>query len=109
MPEIYPVTKESLCDVGTRGWIPVNERLPENDTNVLLWCESYCCVGYYIERFTVEAPYDYEGSDEYNEEDDTYYVEEGWYERIYNWGDFSSVWIADRVIAWMPLPEPYKG
>ena len=39
---------------------------------------------------------------------ETNYVLEGWYERIHNWDEYSFVGIEDKVIAWQPLPEPYK-
>ena len=59
----------------------------------------------YIPMFTLLAE---EGNDwaEYNEYDDEYYVPEGWYECIDNWGDFSSVAITEGVPeVWMDIPE----
>ena len=75
-------------------WIPVEERLPEDGVRVLVWCEiAGPCVAYRgIETFALEdgeqptvqwlmfsepAPVDFHRSD---------------------------LW--DRVVAWMPLPEP---
>ena len=72
----------------------------------------YVCKAYHVDRYAVRADFDYwdEGCDEYREEDDQFYVLEGWYEYIHNWGDYSSVRIAeDNVLAWCPLPEPWKG
>lgn len=100
------------------GWIPCQERLPETGERVLITCEirglygrksRYVCKGYHVNRYEMESDGDWdEGSDEYKEDDDKYYVLEGWYETIHNWGDYGSVFIDDFVLAWMPLPEPYR-
>ena len=60
--------------------IPVSERLPENSKEVLT-----CSNGRFIEIQSLENPYD------------AY-----WENQSGDWTDF------DEVIAWMPLPEPYK-
>lgn len=68
-------------------WIPVSERLPEEDTNVLCW-------------------YEYFRYGNYNKMYQTYGV--GTYLGRFGWaGDITGE--KARVIAWMPLPEPYKG
>lgn len=102
-------------------WIPCSERLPKTEEKVFVTCEHldiygkphrYVCKAYHVDRYTVRADFDYwdEGCDEYREEDDQFYVLEGWYEYIHNWGDYSSVRITeDKVVAWMPLSEPWKG
>lgn len=62
-------------------WIPVSERLPERDVDVLTYHRN--------------ESYDYQ------------YV--SWID------DYSGEWVgfmgslSDEVLAWMPLPEPYKG
>ena len=62
-------------------WIPCSERLPEKDVNVL-----------------------------------TYHRNESFDYRYVSWiDDYSGKWagfignLPDDVLAWMPLPEPYKG
>lgn len=101
-------------------WISVNDRMPASGEVCLLACKvTYCysgktyryvCDGFYIERWKEGAGNDVieDLAVEYNEETDEYYLCEGWYERINNWDDYSSVVISDTVTHWMPLPEPPK-
>ena len=104
--------------VEVASWIPVAERLPESGVHVLLCCEirsngtvykRYVCDVYYAKRYT-EQTWNNSGdiACEYREEDDEYYLLEGWYEVIRNWDDYNSIVIGDFVTHWMPLPEPPK-
>ena len=91
------------------------EKPPKTGEDVLLCCEvkniygktrRYMCIGYHVGRYEMESNADWDdGCDEYREEDDKYYVNEGWYERIHNWSDYGSVAIEDFVIGWKPLPK----
>jgi hypothetical protein len=97
-------------------WISVDERLPESGVHCLISCTvkringthgQYICVGYYAEKFKHLAyGVDDDCVSEYNEEDDEFYISEGWYEVIKNWDDYGFVAIDDSVTHWMPLPEP---
>lgn len=98
-------------------WIPCSERLPEHGVHVLATCfikmfdgtgHYYVCDAFHTEHFTETCNYDDEIDMEYNEEEDEYYMPEGWWEVIKNWDDYSCVAIADHVTHWMPLPKPYK-
>lgn len=99
-------------------WISVDEMLPESGVHCILCCDmkridgthsQYVCDGYLAERFKINAHYaDDDCATEYNEEDDEYYLKEGWYEVIKNWDDYNSIAIGDTVTHWMPLPEAPK-
>lgn len=93
--EIEPVSKEFLKDCAEAaakykrnadGWISVEEGLPEDGQEVLVW-------------------YEYFRYGEYNRMFKTYGI--GW--------QFDGHWSGDvcgtkaRCIAWQPLPERYKG
>lgn len=72
------------------GWIPVDERLPEEDGTYIVTFKSgikVCMVGYgSCERAVLGHPI---GHGWYSLEEAQYYAE-------------------DSIIAWMPLPNPYK-
>ena len=107
----------STVSTARNGWISVKDRLPESGVHVLLCCEmhrhggeivgKYVCDGYYAEANKIIAGgFPDECDCEYSEEDDEYYLREGWYEVIKNWDDYNSVTVGDFVTHWMPLPEP---
>lgn len=94
-------------------WIPCSERLPEETVLVTVETKTfrhrYICEAVWIPRWTWKASFDnWEDCSEYNEDDDEFYVNEGWYERVHNWDEYSYVGIEDTVLAWMPLPELYQ-
>ena len=71
---------------------------------------KYVCDGYYAEaNKIVVGGFSDECECEYSEEDDEYYLCEGWYEVIKNLDDYNSVPVEDFVTHWMPLPYPPKG
>lgn len=61
-------------------WIPVSERLPEDKQSVLVWCPQYKNIYCaYLEK-----------------------------EQWWIFGAFVQI-VPNGVVAWMPLPEPYKA
>ena len=97
-------------------WISVEDRPPESGKHVLATCEirslfgykkRYVCEAYYAKERSISAggfPDDDDCYD-YSEEDDEYYLKEGWYEVIHNWDEYGGILIGDFVTHWMPLPE----
>lgn len=71
------------------GWIPCSERFPENDENVLVWFEYF--------RFG-----------EYNRLYQTYGISHTFRGEWSGFVNGQSGWRQLRVIAWLPLPEPYR-
>ena len=96
-------------------WINPNDGKPKAEKEVLLLCKVrnsnhlYRCIGFYeplgMLRDDSDFYWDYECCDEYDEEHDDYLVNPGWYERIYNWDDYSAVGIMDDVVRLAYLDE----
>ena len=73
---------ENMDDEKENGWIPVSERLPKKCEDVLTSVKFTGCLGRYG-TFKKIGHIDY-------------------------YGKWSGDCIGGEVIAWMPLPEPYK-
>lgn len=89
MKVVQEVAEEFATDtnVGTNGWIPVSERLPEEPFGCLV--TVIACEPVTQDEFENILPYHvgYDG---------------------YGWVDADGEEIPFEVIAWKPLPEPYK-
>ena len=93
------------------AWTPVAEALPNSGVKVLACYRNRLgnlrrIRAMWTAAKTEEADSDdAEACSEYDEATDTYYVTEGWYECIDNWGDYSSVAVTEgEVTHWMLLP-----
>ena len=102
-------------------WIPCSERLPEVEVKVLILAKRKYTDGTFKDIITT-AMYedgtilendskwrweDIEG--EWDEENDCYIIPEGWWEdKAYNADGELNHAVDDKVIAWMPLPEPFR-
>lgn len=78
------------------GWIPISQELPKENARVLFYCEK-------------EVSYD-----EYTGDILDWWVQEGSYSKKYGFFVYDSPDIGrgiDKkyVIAWAPLPQPYRG
>jgi hypothetical protein len=127
MMDIHTATEQAYKNGYARGfadgkgeWISVEEVMPDSGEHCLLACKvtcynganyTYVCDGFHVDRWKEQEFYNGSGDQaiEYNEDDDEYYLCEGWYEIIKNWDEYNSVAIDDTVTHWMHLPEPPKG
>ena len=99
----------------TQRWIPVAERLPAPETDVLAVCNrnGYIFVTPAIyedgKMLTQDSAWDWNDIycyGLYDEEADDYYIPEGWWEnRQFNPDDVYNNPVDCAVTHWMPLPE----
>lgn len=109
------LTAENAALREKRRWIPVTERMPEPETDVLAVCnrDGYIFVIPAIyedgKLLTQESAWNW--SDIYcyglyDEEADDYYIPEGWWEnRQFNPDDVYNNSVDCAVTHWMPLPD----
>lgn len=112
---------KDVPDTNVGKWIPCRERLPENEQEVEItyvkkhWKTGeplyFTCRAFYSDGTvnTKESNYVWDETDnwEYIEKMDAYIIPEGWWECVSFAEEFAAVDMP--VIAWMPLPEAYKG
>ena len=82
-------------ECGKQRWIPCSERLPD---------ERKDCIVTFKDGYVDTMCY---APDLYRVDEYDFYAKKGkagWYDYDSEWGYYSR----DDVIAWMPLPEPYK-
>lgn len=106
-------------------WIPVTERLPKPETEVLILAQhkTYSFKGTVATKHIVTTGMYEDGNKrtedsewwwetdgfEYDEELDDYIIPEGWWEYKHYIGDEQHNYpIGNMVTHWMPLPEPPK-
>ena len=113
--EMIRVIEEAPTLTAPNEWVSVEERLPDAEKEVRLFCVTpngykYQCQGFYVppgmRRDDSDYSWDWECCDQYDEDSDDYFVNPGWYESSHNWDEYSAFGIADKVTYWMPLPEP---
>ena len=74
-----------IVEIKENGWIPVEERMPNYMQNVLVTYIGCFGVGHHCDEV---AYYDYSGQWMWSQDDTR---------------------VGVKIIAWMPLPEPYQG
>ena len=82
-------TKNAFSALSEPHWIPVTERPPETTDAVLT---TYIVNGDRSRRYVEESSY--------------YWSDESW---CSPWDEYRDVGTSIDVIAWMPLPAPWKG
>ena len=107
-----------IYDIEYSKWIPVSERLPECEQKVLVLAlhrnSNYVITtGMYEDGSLPECDsmwnWEEVNYEKWDDENDCGIIPEGWYEyHEYNPDGVLNYEIGDKVIAWMPLPEPYK-
>ena len=106
------------ADVAPVGWISVKDKLPEPETEVLAVCvrngyRFVCPVifedGTMLTQNSMWNWYELENYGTYSEENDDYFIPEGWWEnRQFTPDDIYNNPVDCAVTHWMPLPEPPK-
>ena len=88
-------------------WISASTELPPHNAIVLAtYRESgkrVFIIASHLERWK-ERSNMVDSNDEYLFELDEYFLKQGWYERVSNWGDFESIAVYGEITHWMPLP-----
>lgn len=100
-------------------WISVKDRLPKVETEVLVACDRngrrFVCPAIYedgtvLTQDSIWNWYELENYGTYSEENDDYFVPQGWWEnRQFTPDDIYNNPVDCAVTHWMPLPEPPKG
>jgi len=101
------------------GWIPVSRRLPECEQKVLVLAlhrnSNYVITtGMYEDGSLPECDsmwnWEEVNYEKWDDENDCGIIPEGWFEyHEYNPDGILNYAIEDKVVAWMPLPKPYKA
>lgn len=116
----YINTSTEYINSSIGGWIPCSERLPEAEERVLIFAKrkykgggfrNIITTAIYEDGTVLENDSNWHWEDidgEWDEEEDCYIIPEGWWEdKQYNPDGVLNYAVDDKVVAWMPLPEPY--
>jgi hypothetical protein len=116
MPEAREVYKTILEALRWTRWVPVEERLPKPETEVMIVCnrngKRFIATAIYEDGTLFEEDSDWCWNDiweydRYDEERDDYIIPEGWWEsRCFTPDDVYSCWVDCKVTHWRPMPEP---
>ncbi|EIW8779098.1 DUF551 domain-containing protein [Klebsiella pneumoniae] len=74
----------------SQGWIPVSERMPDDDDFVYIWPRPDFGVELHVGRYCECSP-----------------KGDGWYAQVYE-QNYGIEWHPITVTHWMPLPNPPK-
>lgn len=101
---------------GAPQWISVEDKLPDTETEVLVVCNRngfrFVCPAIYedgtiLMQDSMWSWYDMENDETYSEENDDYFIPEGWWEnRQFTPDDVYNNPVDCPVTHWMPLPLP---
>jgi len=113
MEVIISLCIEKIKTIESDKWIPVAERLPECEEEVWIQTKKGTQTTAMYEDGKMDnndSGWSWTDIDfVYNEETDTEYIPEGWWEyRHFNPDDVYNNLVDEEVIAWHPLPESYK-
>jgi hypothetical protein len=108
----YSTAPEHPADA---GWISVDERFPDTSRKVIAYYKNELgkdrqVMAFYAKKYEIESESN-DGSgceSDYSEEKDAFFIPKGWYEKIENWDDYSSLRIESAVTNWKersPAPE----
>ena len=97
-------------------WISVEDKLPDTETEVLAVCNRngfrFVCPAIYedgtvLTQDSMWSWYDLDNYETYSEENDDYFIPEGWWEnRQFTPDDIYNNPVDCSVTHWMPLPLP---
>ena len=99
-------------------WIDVDDQLPNGENHVLVSVYNkhhktyYVTMAKYVYPRTISGEFAHEDYDEkfldYDKENDSYWLPSDWYDTYEHEECFVRFSSSDMVLAWIPLPEPYK-
>ena len=110
---LYAEKCKEVAELQKSPWIPVTERLPKCEEEVYIQTKNGTMTTAAYEDGTIpneESIWNWTDIDfDYDEETDTYLVPKGWWEyRHFNPDEVYNNKVDEEVVAWMPLPEPYR-